>query len=438
MPLNCVFDSNFHDRLVLTTVAPIVIILGIVLTWLVLRYNLLLQGGDDVHTAVSFLTSKSIRLSVLVLFTVFPMVSTTIFQTFQYDYNLQDGSAYLIADYSINKNDPIHQGFVAYAVVMCLLYCFGIPAASWYTLYSRKDKIQTFMVISESLAAMEQECQLRDDADNHNDHNADNDDKTSKNQIATFQHRKTVLLQQQIVKDVMHQFVGNDDATGTKECLLAMKHAMEEQDPWLSGLSPLYKDYESEYWWFEIAKFISTLILCGPLTLIPVEGASQVFISMAVSMFMMSLFANCRPYIDFSNDILQQFCQVSLTFAMAVGLLERASESSRDVLFGPLLIICTCLNLGLGVAVVGFEFVATVATEMPATMKLKSLRSVHSTTLFSKKKNHQRLKTKCAAVVPGTPNRNVMDDSDVNVSASNTESRKPPRMFSMARKLSSL
>jgi hypothetical protein len=81
-------------------------------------------------------------------------------------------------------------------------------------------------------------------------------------------------------------------------------------DPILNGMSPLYKDYESKYWWFELSKFASTLILCGFVTLIPAEGASQIFISLATSMTMMLLFANCNPYLSPSDDFLAQFCQV--------------------------------------------------------------------------------------------------------------------------------
>ena len=32
--LNCVFGCNYHDRLELTTVTPIVIVFGVFLTWL--------------------------------------------------------------------------------------------------------------------------------------------------------------------------------------------------------------------------------------------------------------------------------------------------------------------------------------------------------------------------------------------------------------------
>ena len=330
LPLNCVFDSNFHDRLVLTTTAPIVAVLGIASTWLVLRQRMLWKGRDDLNASLSALASKSIRLAVMVLFTVFPMVSTTIFQTFQYDERLHDGSAYLRVDYSIQQNDPTHQGYVAYASVMSIVYCFGIPAVSWLALWDKKDAIQKLQVILESLSALEKgellECQ-HDGNDGH-----------------PHQRKKTVL-QNQLVAEAARRFSGGatvDDTGGTdalqiqqpgqpdqttvKANLLKMEASLKAEDPWLLGLSPLYRDYESGYWWFEIPKFVSTLTLCALITMVPADGASQVFISLSVSIGMMVLFANTRPYLNTSDDILAQFCQTSLTFSMAVGLLELASS----------------------------------------------------------------------------------------------------------------
>jgi len=51
-------------------------------------------------------------------------------------------------------------------------------------------------------------------------------------------------------------------------------------------------------------------------------------------MAMMLLFANCSPYLSGSDDVLAQFCQFSLTFALTIGLLEKASDAFQDPLFG--------------------------------------------------------------------------------------------------------
>ena len=104
-----------------------------------------------------------------------------------------------------------------------------------------------------------------------------------------------------------------------------------KKDPILTGMSPLYKDYKPERWWFEAPKFISTLILCGVATLVPAEGASQVFIAMTTSTAMIILFANYQPYVSTNDDILAQCCQIALTFTISVGLLNMASESFQVI-----------------------------------------------------------------------------------------------------------
>jgi hypothetical protein len=73
LPLNCVVDSNFHSRLVATTMFPILFVCGIVVVWLIQRQRILFKDGDNMQ-AVSTLTSQAIRLCIMFLFTVFPMV----------------------------------------------------------------------------------------------------------------------------------------------------------------------------------------------------------------------------------------------------------------------------------------------------------------------------------------------------------------------------
>ena len=74
LPLNCFVDSNFHSRLVATTVFPILFVFGIMVVWLFLRQRLIAKDVDDLQASLSKLASQSIRLCVMFLFTVFPMV----------------------------------------------------------------------------------------------------------------------------------------------------------------------------------------------------------------------------------------------------------------------------------------------------------------------------------------------------------------------------
>ena len=63
-------------------------------------------------------------------------------------------------------------------------------------------------------------------------------------------------------------------------------------------------------------------------------------------MGMLLLFSNCKPYTNGSDDALAQFCQISLTFALAIGLLEKASDYFQDDVYGEsLLPTCTSFLL---------------------------------------------------------------------------------------------
>ena len=105
------------------------------------------------------------------------------------------------------------------------------------------------------------------------------------------------------------------------------------KDPILTGISPLYKDYEPERWWIEIPKFVSALILCGVATLFPAEGASQVFFALVTSTAMLVLYANYQPHVSTNDDVLAQVCQFSLTFTIAVGLLHMASGAFQMTVY---------------------------------------------------------------------------------------------------------
>ena len=116
-------------------------------------------------------------------------------------------------------------------------------------------------------------------------------------------------------------------------------------------------DYEAKYWWWQILTFIATLLLCGPMLLLPTGAASNVFLQLLVSVAMGLALANSNLYVHASDGVLAQLCQSALTLAMSVGLLEMAAESFQDKYYGPVLVVCTTAQFVLGFVVAGFEWV---------------------------------------------------------------------------------
>merc|ERR1712070_873411 len=94
------------------------------------------------------------------------------------------------------------------------------------------------------------------------------------------------------VADLIAQYLGYVDIICEREYIL-------------QALSPLYQDYEAEYWWFEVLQFCVTTFLVAVVTTLSSEGsASQVFIALTVATFMLLLYSNLKPFLRFSEDLL--------------------------------------------------------------------------------------------------------------------------------------
>jgi len=135
--------------------------------------------------------AQAVYVAVIMPYSVFPMVSAVIFQTVSYDRRL--GQAYLKTDYSVEESDPEHQFYIAYAAVMGVVYMVGIPMLSYFLVRAWRDPI---MKIQQTECDIEL-CGVRNESN--------------------------------------------------KEVLFRKRDEMLKQNPFLQGLSPLYRDYQPEF-----------------------------------------------------------------------------------------------------------------------------------------------------------------------------------------------
>jgi hypothetical protein len=357
LPIDCVVQTSFHDRLLITTVIPFVFVLCIAAVYVVQRVRLsTTQDESDRVRSIGELQAKSCYVLLLFMLTVFPLVSGVIFQTFQYDERL-DGFAYLVADYSIEKDDPKHAQYTVYAVVMCCLYCIGIPVASLWAMYSHLDDIQALQSAHFHIIDCEKQ----------------------KNALI----ESTVMRRDEIFRAGSKHF--NNDAMSpleelqdTLEGLYKEVEFLKEQQPLLAGLSPLYQDYKPEFWYFEVLQFITTLFLVGIVTTLRTDAASQVFFAVFVSSAMLLLFANLKPYLNFYEGALAQAVQAIISFTLLVGLLtlvgvdasgiETADSTTNDA-YGILLLVCLTVVLAIGLGLLLYEFEYVLYLIFPAKHK---------------------------------------------------------------------
>ena len=118
----CVLDIDFHDRLLISTVAPLVGLMLLAGTYATSAF--VNRGATE---TLNVIWNKHVSMALLLTFFVYSSVSSVLFKTFACD-KLDDGRNLLRADYRIECDSAKHQGLQVYAGFMTLLYAVGIPA----------------------------------------------------------------------------------------------------------------------------------------------------------------------------------------------------------------------------------------------------------------------------------------------------------------------
>lgn len=122
LSVGCVVDVDFHDRLLLMTLSPLV-----ALAFLGTTYALAIRRNHESDAAVmETIREKHLSAVLLVTFLVYSPVSSVLFQTFACE-DLDDGGHYLRADYRLECDSPKHTALKVYAGFMIVLYTVGIP-----------------------------------------------------------------------------------------------------------------------------------------------------------------------------------------------------------------------------------------------------------------------------------------------------------------------
>lgn len=120
LSVGCVVRTDFHDRLLVSTIGPIV---GLML--LTCTYACALQIHQGSSQNLQSVWNKHVSMVLLLTFFVYSNVSAILFKAFACE---QLGeSIYLRSDYRIECDSPKHQAFKIYAGFMIVLYTVGIP-----------------------------------------------------------------------------------------------------------------------------------------------------------------------------------------------------------------------------------------------------------------------------------------------------------------------
>ena len=147
MSVGCFLEVDFHDRLLWTTIAPVVALGFLGGTYAVALYKF---RGSTQDTQQN-IRHKHMSMALLVTFLVYSSVSSVVFQMFACEH-LDDGKRYLLADYKIDCDSAKHQFLQIYAGFMVLLYPVGIPFFYAWLLFCNRRLLQDENYRVETLA----------------------------------------------------------------------------------------------------------------------------------------------------------------------------------------------------------------------------------------------------------------------------------------------
>ncbi len=125
----CVVSVDFHDRLLASTIPPLV-----ALVFLAGTYAAAVRINKGVPEALEIVWKKHVSMVLLLTFLVYSSVSSVLFAAFACE-RLDDANVYLRADYQIKCNSSEHIAYEVYAGIMMVLYTVGIPALYGYLLF---------------------------------------------------------------------------------------------------------------------------------------------------------------------------------------------------------------------------------------------------------------------------------------------------------------
>ena len=119
---SCIVTLNFYDRLLIATIVPPLFLVTMMASYLIGK-----KRNRTSEVAIILVKHRHQSAALLLAFWVYSPVSYAIFQTFSCD-ELDDGKAYLRADYSLECSTTLHSTFKTYSLVMMCIYTVGIPA----------------------------------------------------------------------------------------------------------------------------------------------------------------------------------------------------------------------------------------------------------------------------------------------------------------------
>uniref|UniRef100_A0A7S1U7E3 Fibronectin type-III domain-containing protein n=1 Tax=Phaeomonas parva TaxID=124430 RepID=A0A7S1U7E3_9STRA len=347
---DCIVDADYFHGLVVTTLAPLVVILFALLLRALARSKKTREG----LTYLAFATS----------FVALPVATTMSCNTFLCDtLDTADGTvsdkSYLVADYSIECDTPRHDIFKVYAACMILVHPIGIPLFYCYLLL-KKDAAsglsipQALYRLAEVKQVLRELAKQVDPLGFKHERTEDSvDELLTYCNFPDFQRTFTFLKRRDLRpiagSIVEARFYGaqlrnsawrvltcgggmEDDrsfweaARGSDDATLYLREKTEVIVEQLRHARFLLEAYEPRFWFFEICECVRRL----SFTILPVfferGSVSQLLTGCLATNAYAIVYFVAQPFVNDSDDVLAAGAQTAVFLLFLYGLAEAARD----------------------------------------------------------------------------------------------------------------
>jgi hypothetical protein len=322
----CILHVNFYDKLLLTTLAPLVIALIILVIHCRARY--ICYKKTDLVEVLAHAKAKHLSVFLTFTFLIYSTVSTVVFQTFACDYLEDTKESWLRADYSISCDTDTHAVFRKYAIVMVVLYPIGILAIYTGLLIRHRHNLNPTTTATTATA------------------------------ITDIDVVKPTCLRA-LLNPVLQSFKGYYGSTAIKaNATVAAADNQQQQQPQqqqpqqqeqlddtrqndtsLTPIKFLWSPYRQEVYWWELVECIRRLLLTGFLVFILPGTAGQSAVACVFAGLSLGVFGLVQPFADTSDSNDYWFGTWILFLSTFIALVLKGDNSSESAYYNKFMAI---------------------------------------------------------------------------------------------------
>jgi hypothetical protein len=372
----CTTRYSFLDIFVVNTTWPIVFCL------LIFSAHLACKRADRFFLRESKWVYK---ICLQVLFLVYPSTSNTILRMFTCIEPGLDGKEYLQADTQIRcdcedtvingittcvwQQEELFQGWILVtfqdlrlmAMIMVLVYPIGFPLSAYLCLWFNKEDlyVRQFTRKQQVRSLLHGEGVIR------KVHDVVGGRKVHDHKLFTYDVMFDYSIQYHFPLKAIRV---------SKELLMPLEgypglycdhegHFTEVDEAWGDKLGFLYDSYEPHFWWWEEVEMMRKLVLTGIITFIKPNTPLQMAAGCMLSLLMIIINANFKPYLEDEDDMLQLCCSVAIFTSYFSGFMLCFSKYEIEGYeigdnFGMVMVFINVIPLFVGIYILGVALIA--------------------------------------------------------------------------------